>query len=760
MSTSPAITVPSSSSVVVSIVPPVSTPSPVAPYGTPVSLPAQLSSAKGPPQVPQVPSSSVARLLACKGRPVASSAISGGLTSPSGRPLRSAAATARQVNTQLLENLGTSDNVVLGLDGGSTGPKSIPPSSVGSLSHPLEFSSDSADDDQAAEASSANTASATTSNAPVSSASSLALSRLAQLFGSDDESNDDDNGSDSADVSAVSTVVSSPLPPPHGKIQSYLAAGQVPPGPPPAPTSGGSSPQVPTSSKKHRKKHKHKHKRKHKHRSLSPSDGSDDSDSARPKKRRKAIPGKSQAQASAVAESGGPESGRAVLSGTSTTGSQGSTSRNSALTSDSAPQPTSVVSSAPASDSTRRSAEVALPAQLQVPLAQLRTRAMQSTSRDSRITPQLSRLRTLPFFHAGAERCWAGILSCQSGRVPLESSGGAKPRVRATLSTLAGVRSFVDVFNPRHPFQQLRRMLPDLPTFFSPSVLAEVRSRLVGHTRPSSLMETLGDLWVRLRGDLPASGSPNSAADLAAHTRFFVAMCERTHWLVEASVLIGLHPAFDPSIPPDELIAVYNVWTQYRIERKRRGDALRGLMAAASDELYSAVTAQSSGGLPTPRVDTELYFDPALWSEEVLAVDHHEPWLAWWLLDPARHPFNTCFRPRNPEFMVFAPHGMDPRVVDESIDDDVDLAEPDPPQIPAGLPPRENWTGIFIFEDLGGTTPRQASDDGLGSPNLRGASPTTSLFGPDSPVTSAGTQLTPTRLFPVQLGRRARLLRY
>ncbi|POM58910.1 Protein dip1 [Phytophthora palmivora] len=84
---------------------------------------------------------------------------------------------------------------------------------------------------------------------------------------------------------------------------------------------------------------------------------------------------------------------------------------------------------------------------------------------------------------------------------------------------------------------------------------------------------------------------------------------------------------------------------------------------------------------------------------------------------------------------------MDPRVVDESIDDDVDLAEPDLPRIPVGLPPRENRAEIFIFEDLGGATPCQASDDGPGSPNLRGASPTTSLFGPDSPVASAGTQL-------------------
>ncbi|POM64560.1 Hypothetical protein PHPALM_19892 [Phytophthora palmivora] len=232
-------------------------------------------------------------------------------------------------------------------------------------------------------------------------------------------------------------------------------------------------------------------------------------------------------------------------------------------------------------------------------------------------------------------------------------------------------------------------------------------------------METRGDLWVRLRGDLPASGSPNSAADLAAYTRFFVAMGERTHWLVEASVLIGLHPAFDPIIPPDELIAVYNVWTQYRIERKRRGDALRDLMAEASDELYSAVTAQSSGGLPTPRVDSELYYDEsvplyplvnlpwvpdsAFWSEEVLAADHHEPWRGWWLLDPARHPFNTCFRPRNPDLWCSLPTAW---ILALSIDDDVDLAEPDPPQIPVGLPPRENRAGIFIFKDLGGTTPR------------------------------------------------------
>ncbi|POM66587.1 Hypothetical protein PHPALM_17532, partial [Phytophthora palmivora] len=142
-----------------SIVPPAPTPSSVAPLKTPVSSPSQPNPTKGPLQVP---SSSVVRLLACKSRPVVQSraaAAPAGLTSPSGRPIRTAAATARQVSAQLLENLGTSDNVALGLGDGSIGHNFTPPSSVGSLSHPLEFSTDSAGGDQAAKTSPATTAS-------------------------------------------------------------------------------------------------------------------------------------------------------------------------------------------------------------------------------------------------------------------------------------------------------------------------------------------------------------------------------------------------------------------------------------------------------------------------------------------------------------------------------------------------------------------------------------------------------------------------
>ncbi|POM62385.1 hypothetical protein PHPALM_28466 [Phytophthora palmivora] len=397
------------------------------------------------------------------------------------------------------------------------------------------------------------------------------------------------------------------------------------------------------------------------------------------------------------------------------------------------------------------SAGMILPSHLRVSIAVLRTRAMQSASRDSRITPQLARLRDLPFFHAGSRRCWLKILGYQSGRVPMEPHG-ARSRVRVTLSTLAGKRAFVDVFNPQHPFQA---HAPGYSIIF-------LARRIGGCPNSADLPRSaiLDDLWVRRRGDL-SSGDPSSAADLAKFTRHFVAMCERTHWLVEASVLIGLHPSFDPSIFPEELAEIHGVWTNI-------GDGLRALIDTAADGLHSAVTAQSADGIPTPLADAELYFDPSVpLYPLVLAVDHHEPWRAWWLLDPARHPFNTCFRSRNPEFMVFAPKGMVSQVVESSIDDDVDLAESIPVQ-PSST--RVNRSGIFIFEDLddsGAGSARPSStpepwDDGLGSPNLRGASPTTSLFGPDSPVHSAGLLLPTVADSAIDdtVHRRARLLSF
>ncbi|KAG3108122.1 hypothetical protein PI124_g19416 [Phytophthora idaei] len=119
----------------------------------------------------------------------------------------------------------------------------------------------------------------------------------------------------------------------------------------------------------------------------------------------------------------------------------------------------------------------------------------------------------------------------------------------------------------------------------------------------------------------------------------------------------------------------------------------------------------------------------------------------------AAHPYNTCFRARNVDFMVFAPRGMDPRgidprgidprVMEDAIQEVFDLAEPTTPRIAAGAPPRVNRDGIIIFMgtglgELGPDSDRESgnansADDGLGFPNTSGTSPNTSLFGTPSP---------------------------
>ncbi|POM63610.1 Hypothetical protein PHPALM_20962 [Phytophthora palmivora] len=238
---------------------------------------------------------------------------------------------------------------------------------------------------------------------------------------------------------------------------SYLATRRMMISPPPASASAG----LPSSSyptKKHRKgkkkhKHKHKHKTKHKgqHKSKRKDRHKDQHKETKSQAKRPRSPSPGELSAS---DSGAPLKRHKV-------------SARSPAAANSAPGPEPSPNSAGGSRASPNSAGMALPSQLSVSIAVLRTRAMLSASRDSRITPQLARLRDLPFFHAGSRRCWLKILSHQAGRVPMEPHG-ARSRVRVTLSTLAGIRAFVDVFNPQHPFQQLRRMLPDTPSFFSP----------------------------------------------------------------------------------------------------------------------------------------------------------------------------------------------------------------------------------------------------------------------------------------------------
>ncbi|KAE9184878.1 hypothetical protein PF004_g23530 [Phytophthora fragariae] len=544
------------------------------------------------------PSSAVARLLACssqtkstssKSRAPSSSSASStvltsapmvsstssqptvppasvAMTSPSGRPIRAKAATARMISAHCLEVLETPHYVVLG-SGHSPGSPDLldsasGPSVEGTSAHPLSVSDGSSAAGSEYEDGGDEDSAGSLPPAPVKSSSKGRLRRTHTQ--SEDEVGDDD--SDNVPLSSLRSSSSVP----RGKMQSYLQAGRTPPGPPAESGDSGEASEdgsgARSSSKKRKRKHKSKRKHKHKHH-----------------------------------HSRLPVQFR--LRSVSTQASSSST-------------PTAASSTGPvrilfidfeAHDRPE------LPEILRVPLSRLRTRASQAASRDSRITPQLARLRDLRFVHYGSARCWKAILAKQTGQVSMDYSSG-KPRVPTTRCCLDGVKAFADVYNPNHPAQRLRRLLPDSPFFLSPKALEDARARLANSTKPVGLVEKLAEVFAKIRGEIPdsAGGVSNSNSTRDDHpTRLFVALYERGHWLVGSSVMVGLHPAYHEGSTYDKVAELHTLWLQYRLARKRRSDALRALMTVLTEDLYSAVM-KMLNGLAAPEADAELFVEPSV----------------------------------------------------------------------------------------------------------------------------------------------------
>ncbi|KAE9271549.1 hypothetical protein PR003_g30476, partial [Phytophthora rubi] len=620
------------------------------------------------------PSSAVARLLACssqtkstssKSRAPSSSSASStvltsapmvsstssrptvppasvAMTSPSGRPIRAKASTARMISAHCLEVLETPDYVVLGSGHSPGSPDLLDPASgpsvEGTSAHPLSVSDGSSAAGSGYEDGGDEDSAGSLPPAPVKSSSKGRLRRTHTQ--SEDEVEDED--SDNVPLSSLRSSSSVP----RGKMQSYLQAGRTPPGPPAESGDSGEASEdgsgARSSSKKRKRKHKRKHKHKHHHsrRSPSPVPAPSTSQTQKPKKRRKGSVD--------TPVGSGSVSTQASSSSTPTAASSTGPVRILFIDSKAHDRPE-------------------LPEVLRVPLSRLRTRASQAASRDSRITPQLARLRDLRFVHYGSARCWKAILAKQTGQVSMDYSSG-KPRVPTTRCCLDGVKAFADVYNPNHPAQRLRRLLPDSPFFISPKALEDARTRLANSTKPVGLVEKLAEVFAKIRGEIPdsAGGVSNSNSTRDDHpTRFFVALYERGHWLVDSSVMVGLHPLYHEGSTYDEVAELHTLWLQYRLARKRRSDALRALMTVLTEDLYSAVM-KMLNGLAAPEADAELFFESSVpfyplvnlswipsgkdWCDAAASVDRFETWRTWWLTDPAEHPYNTCFRTRNLEF--------------------------------------------------------------------------------------------------------------
>ncbi|KAG2915164.1 hypothetical protein PC117_g18084 [Phytophthora cactorum] len=185
----------------------------------------------------------------------------------------------------------------------------------------------------------------------------------------------------------------------------------------------------------------------------------------------------------------------------------------------------------------------------------------------------------------------------------------------------------------------------------------------------------------------------------------FVALYKRRLELVKLSVLIGLHPDLNPSVTPEVLTEMFELWTRCKLARKRQSDALRSIVVSAYVYLYWAVMYQL-GGQPAPLIDAEVCFDPA--------VSHYS----------------------SINLSGFLPALIEPK---HAIEEGYDLARPAPSRVSDGVPPRVNRSDIHIFtgtglgelgpDSDGESDGGDSADDGLGSSNTRGASLNACLFG-------------------------------
>ncbi|EGZ22478.1 hypothetical protein PHYSODRAFT_299745 [Phytophthora sojae] len=97
-------------------------------------------------------------------------------------------------------------------------------------------------------------------------------------------------------------------------------------------------------------------------------------------------------------------------------------------------------------------------------------RASNATSRDSRESKYMKRLRSLPFFHKASRRCWEKIFaSCVPIAVTEKTADGV--RIQPTPISLTGLHAFAKVDDPNHPWRAIFRLLPRSMVFVDDTVL-------------------------------------------------------------------------------------------------------------------------------------------------------------------------------------------------------------------------------------------------------------------------------------------------
>ncbi|POM69061.1 LOW QUALITY PROTEIN: Hypothetical protein PHPALM_14695 [Phytophthora palmivora] len=240
------------------------------------------------------------------------------------------------------------------------------------------------------------------------------------------------------------------------------------------------------------------------------------------------------------------------------------------------------------------------------------------------------------FTAPGAQEAWCQIQNPES---PLPKDG-VSPVSAASLSALMNWE------NPSHPWQQLRRRLPQQPCLFDssgflPGTKISIRETGLGRTVK---------MWRQFQG---TSTDKTEKADLG------LALWERRHWIQDSAVenylrrLEREHGRKDPLV-----VALVAKWKAYNKARNLRADRLRQQMVY---RVWEWSIERDSKPRENP---AELLLEPSYlqypfevldwapttdnWIQELVVLDAQQPWRNCWMDAPAEHPYNTTFPPATP----------------------------------------------------------------------------------------------------------------
>ena len=122
------------------------------------------------------------------------------------------------------------------------------------------------------------------------------------------------------------------------------------------------------------------------------------------------------------------------------------------------------------------------------------------------------------------------------------------------------------------------------------------------------MLDAVCDVWGRYRG-LGHGFDRDETVD--SRSKVYAALWARSDWIVESSVLMGMHPDFDSTWSTVDVGTLFAVWSEYSAARKRGGDLLQMAVKSLKRILNEAVSARMSDG-PASALDPKLYFEPPL----------------------------------------------------------------------------------------------------------------------------------------------------